>query len=333
MSMTVTNIDVSERYDFILTQCRKQVHVLKGDRHWDVEWMKEKCLDNLNKIEAFCHAVLFRQTVVVGSNKMQVYLQVDDFVNNACWDPTGRFAEIGVTDPASFDAPLATKLDTIAHEFGHGIVFCSGNFDYKDQGGALHESFADIFAIMVKHFTSKEVAENPCADWLIGDGKMRGGKKIGAMRSLAHPGQAHEGDVAPKHLGQIDPFYATYYSNPKNEFYDLGGVHFYANIPNHAFYLAATAVGGPCYREIGHIWTNSVWNGETKDNFSTFAARTIESASLLGYSRNIQNIVAKAWSDVGVDLRRPIPPPEVVRKTDEQTIAEMLLQYYKNKQG
>ena len=39
-------------------------------------------------------------------------------------------------------------LDVIAHELTHGVTENTSNLVYKDQSGALNESFSDIFGIM-----------------------------------------------------------------------------------------------------------------------------------------------------------------------------------------
>ena len=40
-------------------------------------------------------------------------------------------------------------------------------------------------------------------------------------------------------------------NDPSN---DNGGVHINSGIPNHAFYLAATAVGGYAWEKVGRVW-------------------------------------------------------------------------------
>ena len=43
---------------------------------------------------------------------------------------------------------------------------------------------------------------------------------------------------------------------------DNGGVHINSGIPNHAFYLAATALGGNAWEKAGQIWYDVLTGGE-----------------------------------------------------------------------
>ncbi|MFX4416400.1 M4 family metallopeptidase, partial [Acinetobacter baumannii] len=78
------------------------------------------------------------------------------------------------------------------------------------------------------------------ADWLIGAGLLipKAGTNRTALRSMKAPGTAYDDPILGK-----DPQPATmagYYTGGG----DNGGVHINSGIPNHAFYLAAIAIGG-----------------------------------------------------------------------------------------
>jgi Zn-dependent metalloprotease len=123
--------------------------------------------------------------------------------------------------------PLARGLDVGGHEMTHGVVERTANLIYQEESGALNESFADIFGVMIDR-----------DDWKIGEDVVQAGATPNnALRDLQNP---HNG--APSNSAFWQP-------NHVNEMYtgaqDNGGVHINSGIPNHAFYLFASnaAVG------------------------------------------------------------------------------------------
>ena len=142
-------------------------------------------------------------------------------LDNAFWN--GKFMGYG-NGRNSFKA-LAGGLDVAGHEMTHGVVENTANLEYKSQSGALNESFADIFGVMIDR-----------DDWTIGeDVVLPSVFKSGALRSLSNPNQGGKGTrgYQPKTMGQ-------YESLPNTEDGDNGGVHVNSGIPNYAFYLFAT---------------------------------------------------------------------------------------------
>ncbi len=41
--------------------------------------------------------------------------------------------------------------DVVAHELTHGVTQETANLEYKDQSGALNESFSDVFGYFVDY--------------------------------------------------------------------------------------------------------------------------------------------------------------------------------------
>src|SRR5690606_258430 len=90
---------------------------------------------------------------------------------NASWN--GVYMSYGDGDGVRFHN-LAAGLDVAAHEMSHGVVQHTANLIYRNESGALNESFADIFGAMVDR-----------DDWIIGEDIMADGT-IG-LRSLEDP--------------------------------------------------------------------------------------------------------------------------------------------------
>lgn len=120
-----------------------------------------------------------------------------------------------------------------------------------------------------------------------------------ALRSLKAPGTAYD----DPRLGK-DPQPATMADFIETT-EDNGGVHLNSGIPNHAFYLAATALGGFAWKHAGLIWYDTILNSKLSPDcgFAAFAAATTTAATgrFGPESREVQ-AVRQAWQSVGVAL-------------------------------
>ena len=76
---------------------------------------------------------------------------------------------------------------------------------------------------------------------------------------------------------------------------DNGGVHLNSGIPNRAFHLAATAIGGRAWEGAGRIWYAALTGGQvgTDTDFAGFAAATVAAAG------EHADAVRQAWETVG----------------------------------
>jgi Zn-dependent metalloprotease len=185
-------------------------------------------------------------------------------------------------------------LDVISHELTHGVTQFEAGLTYQDQPGALNESFSDVFGSLVKQWKLKQPANK--ADWLIGKGLLAQKIKGVALRSMKAPGTAYDDPVIGK-----DPQPAhmkDYYKGTE----DHGGVHINSGIPNHAFFLAATAIGGNAWEKSGKIWYITLRDRlRQTSNFKDAARATISVAGeLYGSGRAEQQAVKMAWTEVGV---------------------------------
>jgi Zn-dependent metalloprotease len=211
---------------------------------------------------------------------------------NAFWD--GKQMVYGDGDGKIF-ASFTSDIDIAGHELTHGVVQYECNLAYQDQSGALNESLADDFGIMIKQKALNQDVK--ASNWLIGENTLIGSNY--AIRSLKAPGTAY---VDHPELG-TDPQpdnMAGYNADPN----DNGGVHLNSGIPNHAFYLAAFNVGGFSWEKVGMVWYKAMSNKAlvpVNATFADFKAATIaESAKLFGASDKVTKAVQDAWKTVGV---------------------------------
>ena len=213
---------------------------------------------------------------------------------NAYWD--GEQMVFGDGDGVLVNR-FTVAVDVIGHELTHGVTGATDDLAYQGQSGALNESISDVFGSLVKqHSLGQSEAE---ADWLIGEGLLAADVHGVALRSMKAPGTAYD----DPQLGGRDPQPGTmagYVTTTS----DNGGVHTNSGIPNHAFQLAAVALGGNAWEEAGHVWYATLTGGDVPRTatFAQFARRTATTARTL-YGASAHDAVADAWLQVGVAAR------------------------------
>jgi hypothetical protein len=203
---------------------------------------------------------------------------------NAFWD--GRQLVFGDGDGRVFER-FTKPIDVIAHELGHAVVQHTAGLTYTNQSGALNESVSDVIGACVKQRVLGQRATD--ADWLVGAGLFRPGVQGRALRSMAEPGTAYDDAVlgSDPQVGSMDDFVVTTQDN--------GGVHLNSGIPNRAFQLAATAIGGETWCGAGPIWYAALTSGlGPGTDFAGFADATIAVAG------EHADLVRSAWEEVGV---------------------------------
>lgn len=217
----------------------------------------------------------------------------DRLYNNAFWD--GSQMVFGDGDGDLF-LDFTVSVDVIGHELTHGVTQHTADLDYYGQSGALNESMSDVFGSLIKQYSLNQTAEE--ADWLIGAGLLGPSVDSGfALRSMKAPGAAYEDDELGK-----DPQPATMDDYVRTS-RDNGGVHINSGIPNHAFYIVASELGGKAWERAGQIWYDTLTGGElgSKADFARFAALTAAAAvARYGEGGPEHQALQKAWSAVGV---------------------------------
>lgn len=222
--------------------------------------------------------------------------------DNAFWD--GSQMVFGDGDGQVF-LGFTRSLDVIGHELAHGVTQYTSGLNYQDQAGALNEHVSDVFGILVKQRALGQSAEQ--SDWIIGAELLAPGIKGVGLRSMKAPGTAYDDPRLGKdpQPGHMDDFVVTDDDN--------GGVHINSGIPNRAFQLVATALGGNAWEVAGAIWYAAVTGDIKADcDFTAFAALT-EAAAVAAHGDDSPEVeaVRSAWAEVGVTkgAEKPTPAP------------------------
>ncbi len=214
--------------------------------------------------------------------------------DNAFWD--GRQMVFGDGDGEVFER-FTKSLSVIGHELAHGVTQYSAGLAYRNQAGALNESMSDVFGALVEQYVRKQSTAE--ASWLIGEGLFTDQVEGSALRSMKAPGTAYDDDVLGKdpQPDSMDGYVRTSADN--------GGVHINSGIPNRAFCLVATALGGNAWDAPAQIWYETLTGGSLAPNatFPAFAKATALSAKeLFGAGSTEHDAVRSAWETVKVKL-------------------------------
>ncbi len=187
-------------------------------------------------------------------------------------------------------------LDVLAHEYTHGVTQTSAELIYRDQSGALNESFSDFFAEIID-----------AGDWSHGDGAV-----TGPLRDMENPPAFSDPDHM---LGAISGD-GLGLRGPAGSPTDNGFVHTNSGIPNKVGYLLvegdthnALVVPGLGAEKAQRLYYNTLVYRLTS-NAQFIDARNVMVAQATGYelsgthgftATDICSVV-NAWASVGLGI-------------------------------
>ena len=226
---------------------------------------------------------------------------VPDFFVNAFYAGGGVMV-YGVGLPPGFTLGgqtwdfLSGGLDVVAHELTHGVTEYTSRLIYRNESGALNESFSDMMGTSVEFFFQPAGDGPQRAEYLIGEDVIR----PDGLRSMSNPASVGDPDHYSKRFTGAE---------------DNGGVHVNSAIPNQAFYLAieggtnrtsgmtVAGVGGGNREQIEKVFYRAFTQLLPADaTFSMARAATIQaSRDLYGAGSAAERAVIQAWTAVGVE--------------------------------
>lgn len=155
---------------------------------------------------------------------------------NAYWD--GRDFHFGDGDGSR--ASELGVLDIAAHEYGHAWTTHTSGLIYRNESGALNESFSDILGAIVEFAAQQDdTASYPSAnagkaDWLMGEDSWLSTTALRDMRDPHNTSTVGSGRQPARYLG---PYW--YHGSGDN-----GGVHYNSGVQNKLFYLLTEGGAG-----------------------------------------------------------------------------------------
>ncbi len=202
-------------------------------------------------------------------------------MDNAYWN--GRQMIYG--DGATAFKPLAGGLDVAGHEMTHGVVQNTANLVYQDQPGALNESFADVFGVMIDR-----------GNLTMGEEIMQPGKGI-ALRDLENPANPNVLSPQPATMAQYN-----------RTTQDNGGVHINSGIPNNAAARIIKAIGR---EKTEQIYYRALSKYLTRNSQFIDCRNGIEQAATDLHGANSAEVAAvrAAFDAVGITAGSGTPPP------------------------
>lgn len=268
------------------TVVRREGEAATGDAAAD------EAYDGFGATWALFHDVYGRNSIDGAGMTLAGTVHYDKGYDNAFWN--GERMVFGDGDGEIFGR-FTASLEVIGHELTHGVTESTAGLIYQGQPGALNEHVSDVFGVLVKQHSLGQDATT--ADWLVGADLLLPGVAGVAIRSMISPGTAYDDprlgkDPQPDHMSD---FVTTSDDN--------GGVHINSGIPNKAFHLVATALGGYAWERAGRIWYLALTGGRLSRtaDFAAFAAETVDVAAReYGEDSEEADAVRTAWSAVWV---------------------------------
>jgi bacillolysin/neutral peptidase B len=222
--------------------------------------------------------------------------------NTKVWDNAAWVGGIqivyGQSDMGNGDLrSWAVALDMVAHEMTHGLSENTARLEYKGQSGALDESYADIFGVIVNNF------EKPIAkwDWRIGKDVTADGQPL---RDMKRPGKFQQ----PAHMDDYEKL-------PNDEFHDNGGVHTNSGIHNKVAYNVLTTKDSKGKflfkaREVAAIFYIALTKYLSRTSRFSNSRRGVELAALSYFANDPKKsakikAVSKAFDKVGIYVETP----------------------------
>ncbi|PPF72151.1 M4 family metallopeptidase [Rathayibacter sp. AY1E6] len=270
------------------TVVRREGEAATGDAAVD------EAYDGLGAMSAFLQDAYGRDSIDDAWLPLDATVHFGDDYDNAFWD--GSRMVFGDGDGQVFRR-FTVSQSVIGHELAHGITEYTANLVYRGQSGALNESVSDVFGALLEQYGAGQSADE--ASWLIGEGLFTDEVQGTALRSMIAPGTAYDDDV----LGS-DPQPGSMADYVETDD-DNGGVHINSGIPNRAFAVAATTLGGKAWERAGQVWYDVLTGGvlTATADFEAFAALTVQAAAeRYGSGSEVEAAVRTGWTTVGVTL-------------------------------
>lgn len=212
------------------------------------------------------------------NSEISIVIRDRDEVDNAhCYQKTDMI-KFGLPNRGIIHS-AAAALDTVGHEYTHGVLHHTTALTHRDIPGAIHEGYGDIFGYFIE-------GDND-AEWLHREDNTQNGR---ALRNMSNP-EEFGGAAAIGDSNYID----CTVSNDDN-----GGVHQNSTIISHACYLMWKN-GITNKKRLADLWYHSHLLGYSSNaTFSSVRINVLAAAKNMRMSANEIQIIKNAFEEVGI---------------------------------
>lgn len=218
-------------------------------------------------------------------------------LDNAFWN--GQYMFYGNGDQVF--KPLAGALDVAGHEMSHGVIQNTANLEYQGESGAINESMADVFGVLIDW-----------GDWKLGEDIIANTNAFptGCLRDMSDP---HNGGSSIQDVS--NGWQPDHYDERYTGSQDNGGVHINSGIPNKAFYLIASSIGKEKTEQIYYRALTQYLTRSSK--FIDLRLAVVQAAGEInGVTTANINVVKNAFDQVGVLNGDPTPIEETIEENE-----------------
>lgn len=204
--------------------------------------------------------------------------------NAYCWQ-WGNLAMLMPDIVITFGTDCHYTLDTVAHEYTHGIEKSRSNMAYVCESGAIMEALSDIFGEIVEdiYYQRNGIGH---ANW-----------RHSSYRNIQSPEDSRQPAV----------YNGKYYKSAKGSTFmnDHGYVHNNSTVISHAAYLMWNGINGTeekklSTEELAKLWYRAMLMMPSDCNFATCRTLVELAAQSMGLSDKKQECVAEAFDTVGI---------------------------------
>ncbi len=252
---------------------------------------------NAGKVISFYKNVFQRDSLDNNGMDVHSFTHFDLNYNNAFW--SGGVMIYGDGDGEEFTY-LSGDLDVVGHEMTHGVIEYTADLAYHNQSGAINETMADVFGVLISTYDKYNVANRgtwkfDSADWVVGDDIYTPNIQGDALRSLKDPTLYGQ----PAHMTE-------YYELADTKDEDWGGVHINSGIPNKAAYNIAKSIGMDKTARIYYRALTQYMHADT--NFQQAAYCLVQAAAdLYGKGSNEITVIKNSFASTGVAYKGQKP--------------------------
>jgi Zn-dependent metalloprotease/subtilisin-like proprotein convertase family protein len=269
---------------------------------------------NAGVVYNYYHARFSRDSYNNQGSTIRSTVHFSQRYNNAFWTSELEQMVYGDGDGVQF-SPLSGALDVVAHELTHAVTSSTARFVYAEEAGALDESFADFFGVMIS-------TGDPVNDWKMGEQVFTPGRPGDALRDMADPPRGNQPDHT-KNQKRLQVGELPECNSRSPRYNDNGFVHSNSGIPNKMGFLlvaggvhngiSVQGVGKAVAEQIMYLALTVYLQSATPSRWTFRQARqaTIEACQQLfsGDTAKLASVM-NAWAAVGVgEAATPTPTP------------------------